>query len=216
MGKLIDPERSRRARQAREDRAQRIYAAARAAFVRFPFPEVTLDTIGQQAGVKQGQASLAFKSREELFLSIVRDELDRWYDDVKSRMEAARSDLDPEAVADLVSASLDERADLTRLLGALHTALELHDDGVEVHLFLSWQHERLLELADTLAQRTPAVDRWSGFDALYRAQLIAGAVHPLSRPTGNLAIDLVTDDHQIFALDLEDEVRRAVLDSLTG
>jgi hypothetical protein len=44
--------------------------------------------------------------------------------------------------------------------------------------------------------------------------LIAAAVHPVSRPVGNLAADLMADDHQIFALDLEDEVRRAVVDSL--
>lgn len=216
MGKLIDPERSRRAKQAREDRARRIYAAAKAAFVRFPYAEVTLDTIGQQAGVKQGQASLAFKSREELYLSIIRDELGRWYDDLKSGLDASSSELDPDAIAKLVAASLDERTELTRLLGALHTALELHGDGVEVHLFFVWQRERLLELAAAVARRAPGVDPWSGFDALYRALLIAGAVDPLSRPVGNLAIDLVADDHQIFALDLEDEVRRAVLDSLTG
>jgi AcrR family transcriptional regulator len=216
MGKLIDPERSRRARRAREDRARRIYAAARTAFVRFPYPEVTLDTIGQQAGVKQGQASLAFKSREELYLAIIRDELGRWYDDLKAALDASSAELDPDAVARLVASSLDEHTDLTRLLGALHDALELHGDGVEVHLFYAWQRERLLELAAAVAQRAPGVDLWSGFDALYRALLIAGTVDPLSRPVGNLAIDLVTDDHQIFALDLEDEVRRAVRDSLAG
>ena len=46
MGKLIDPERTKKAKQAREERASRILEAAEAAFIRFPFSEITLDTIG--------------------------------------------------------------------------------------------------------------------------------------------------------------------------
>jgi hypothetical protein len=93
-------------------------------------------------------------------------------------------------------------------------ALELHEDGLEVHRFYHWQRERLLELAEILANRLPEAHRWDAFDALYRSQLVAAAVHPVSRPVGNLAVDLMAEEHQVFALDLEDEVRRVVLNCL--
>jgi len=216
MGKLIDPNRTRKAREARKERARKILETAESAFVRYPYADITLDTIGQMAGVKQGQATLAFRSREELFLNVIRRQMTDWYTALETGLKATDDPLTREGAADFVAASLAKRPDFTRLLGALHTAMELHDDGIEVHNFYRWQRERLLELADAMVRRIAGADRWSCFDALYRGQLIAAAVHPVSRPVGNLAADLMADDHQIFALDLEDEVRRAVVDSLGG
>jgi AcrR family transcriptional regulator len=214
MGKLIDPNRTRLAREARKERAKRIFEAAGASFVRFPYSEVTLDTIGQQAGVKQGQATLAFRSREELYMTVIRARFKEWYDALETSLRSSHDPLNHEEAANLVASSLAERPELTRLLGPLHMAFELHEDGMQVHEFYHWQRERLLEIAGLLANRVPGVHQWDGFDAIYRGQLIAGAVHPVSRPVGNMAVDLMAEDHQVFALDLEDEVRRTVLDSL--
>ncbi|MCU0303991.1 MAG: TetR family transcriptional regulator [Thermoanaerobaculales bacterium] len=216
MGKLIDPDRTRRARQARDERAAAILAAAHQTFVRFPYAEATMERIGRQAGVKQGQATLAYRSREELFLAVVIAQLGAWYDALASELGAGAGELSAEETAGRVARGLAARPDLTRLLGSLHTALELHEDGLEVHRFYRWQRERLLALAETVAGRVPGADRWDAFDALYRAQLTAAAVHPVSRPVGNLAVDLMAEDHQVFALDLEDEVERVVLHTLSG
>jgi AcrR family transcriptional regulator len=216
MGKLIDPERTRKAREARRERAKKILEAAHAAFIRFPYSEVTLDTLGQQAGVKQGQATLAFRTREELYLTVISAQMREWYDALETDLSDRDDTLSPGEAADLVASSLAGRPDLTRSLGPLHMALELHEDGIEVHHFYQWQRERLLELAGALAKRVPGTHRWDAFDALYRSQLVAAAVHPVSRPVGNLAVDLMAEDHQVFALDLEDEVRRVVLACLGG
>ena len=216
MGKLIDPDRTRRARDERRRRAERILEAAQGAFLRFPYSEISLDTIGQLAGAKQGQATLAFRSREELYLTVIRSQLKDWYDALEATLEALDAPVSAASAADVVAASLVERPDLTRLLGPLHMALELHEDGMEVHRFYQWQKERLLGLAAILSDQLESGHQWDCFDALYRSQLIAAAVHPVSRPVGNLAIDLVNEEHQIFALDLEDELRRVVLDTLSG
>lgn len=215
MGKLIDPERTLKAKQAREDRAARILDAAHATFVRFPYSDVTLDTIGQQAGVKQGQATLAYRSREELYMTVVRKALAEWFDGLEADLRASGAPMTEAEAADLIAASLVERHELTRLLGPLHTALELHEDGMQVHEFYKWQRRRFLAIAEILASRVPGAHAWNVFDALYRGQLVAAAVHPVSRPVGNLAVDLMAEDHQVFALDLEDEVHRIVLNCLT-
>ncbi len=216
MGKLIDPNRTRLARKARKERARAILDAADKSFIRFPYSQITLDTLGQQAGVKQGQATLAFRSREELFMTVIRTRMKEWYDGLETSLRSSDAPLSREEAADLVASSLAERPELTRLLGPLHMSFELHEDGMQVHQFYHWQRERLLELADLLADRTPGIHQWNAFDAIYRAQLIAAAVHPLSRPVGNLAVDLMAEDHQVFALDVEDEVKRVVLSSLQG
>lgn len=214
MGKLIDPERTRKARQAREERANRILDAADHAFTRFPFSEITLDTIGRQAGVKQGQASLAFKSREELYMHVVRTRLEEWFSDLEGGLASSDSPLTRDQAADLVASSLAEKHELTHVLGPLHTALELHEDGMEVHRYYHWLKGRLLELAAAMVRRVDGIHEWDAFDALYKSLVMAAAIHPMSRPVGNLAVDLMNEDHQVFALDLEDEVHRIVLDCL--
>jgi len=214
MGKLIDPNRTRLARQARQERAKKILQAAEQSFVRFPYSQISLDTLGQQAGVKQGQATLAYRSREELFMTVILVRMKEWYQGLETSLQSSNDPLSREEVADLVASSLAERPDLTRLLGPLHMSFELHEDGMQVHQFYRWQRERLLELADLLTDRVPGIHKWNAFDAIYRAQLVAAAVHPVSRPVGNLAVDLMAEDHQVFALDLEDEVKRTVLTSL--
>lgn len=216
MGKLIDPNRTHLARQARQERAKKILQAAEHSFVRFPYSQISLDTLGQQAGVKQGQATLAYRSREELFMTVILVRMKEWYQGLETSLQSSNDPLSREEGADLVASSLAERPDLTRLLGPLHMSFELHEDGMQVHQFYRWQRERLLELADLLADRVPGIHKWNAFDAIYRAQLVAAAVHPVSRPVGNLAVDLMAEDHQVFALDLEDEVKRTVLTSLKG
>ena len=72
----------------------------------------------------------------------------------------------------------------------------------------------MLELAAAMAHGIDGVHEWDAFDALYKSQVMAAAIHPMSRPVGNLAVDLINEDHQVFALDLEDEVHRIVLDCL--
>lgn len=214
MGRLIDPERTRKARQARKERAKKILDAADHAFTRYPFSEITLDTIGRQAGVKQGQASLAYKCREELYVHVVRTRLEEWFSALEKHLAGSDSPLTRDEVAELVASSLAERHELTHVLGPLHTALELHEDGMEVHHYYHWLRGRLLELAAAIARRIDGVHEWDAFDALYKSHLMAAAIHPMSRPVGNLAVDLMNDDHQVFALDLEDEVQRIVLDCL--
>ncbi|MEE4272042.1 MAG: TetR family transcriptional regulator [Thermoanaerobaculales bacterium] len=214
MGKLIDPQRSRKAKEAREERARRILQAAHVAFTRHPYSEVDLDAIGREAGVKQGQANFAFRSREELFMHVLRARLNEWYELLEGRFSGEHPPATKDETADAIARSLAEMPDLTKVLGGLHTALELHEDGMEVHRFYHYLRTRLLELADLVQRQVEGVHQWDAFDALYRGLVVAAAVHPLHRPVGNLAVDLVTEDHQVFALDLEDEVSRAVRASL--
>jgi len=214
MGKLIDPARAKRAKRAREERAARILEAAGKAFVRDPYFELTLDSIGRQAGVKQGQATLAFRSLEELYMTVLRGRLNEWYDELEAQMTASEDPLAVDEMADLVATSLTGRPDLTRMLGPLHMVLEVHEDGVQVHQFYQWQLARLTTLADATARRIAGVDRWDAFDALYRSQLVAATIHPLDRPVGNLAVDLMAEEHQVFALDMESEIARVVRECL--
>ena len=85
MGRLIDPEKRARAKSKRIERKSRILKVARSTFSKLPFVEVTLDSIGQRADVDRGVASMYFRSKEELFLRVLREELADWYDRPRDR-----------------------------------------------------------------------------------------------------------------------------------
>jgi hypothetical protein len=85
---------------------------------------------------------------------------------------------------------------------------------MEVHNFYRWQKRKMLAVAEVLSRRIPRIHLWDGFEMIYRCQLAAAAIDPICRPTGNLAVELMNDDHQVFALDFDDEIRRIALGRL--
>ena len=87
MGKLIDRSKRERAQERRVLRKKRIIEVAQSIFARMPYVEVTLDAIGQSADVDRGVASMYFGSKEELFLLLLKKELEGWYEVLEGHFE---------------------------------------------------------------------------------------------------------------------------------
>ena len=116
MGRLIDPEKRDRAKAKRVARKARILEVARSIFSRLPFVEVTLDSIGQRANVDRGVASMYFRSKEELFLRLLREELTDWYAALEAEFENADAPVSQPVLTELLATSLNGRPELTRFL----------------------------------------------------------------------------------------------------
>ena len=95
MGKLIDPERRARAKRQRAEKKRRILSVARSTFAKLPFVEVTLDSIGHRADVDRGVASMYFRTKEELFLLLLREELANWYADLEKMLDRTEGPVAP-------------------------------------------------------------------------------------------------------------------------
>ena len=210
MGKLIDKERQARARHAKEERKRRIRAEALRTFSKLPYVEVTLDAIGQRAGVKRGIASMYFGTKEELFLQLLRDELEDWYGELEARLSAAPSSLDRGRVAHLVAATIAERTVLTRLLSLASVVMEQNMEIMEAYRFQRWQRDRMAAVGAALEERSGALDEGQGMRLLHLAQLVAGACHPVAHPQGSLAVNLHDPDFAVFRISMEEQVEEMV------
>lgn len=120
----------RRAR-GQEDKAARrqsILTAARTVFLARGFGDLTMAALARRAGLAKGTPYLYFKTKEEVFLALLQEELWDWLDFVETRLAALRPNAAPARVAALLSGTLAEREVLTRLLAILHTLVERNLD----------------------------------------------------------------------------------------
>ncbi len=209
MGKLIDRRRRDLARQRRAARKERILAVARKSFERLPFVDVSLDSIGLAAKVDRGVASMYFKSREEIFLVLLKAELEEWFSALAADLGEPAASASGGRLAHLLAASLSARPRLTRYLSLAPVVLEQNLEVSETFRFQRWRRDRMLEvgaLLDAAANSIPG----GGARLLHMVQLITAGLEPLAHPKGTVAYELADPDFAILRVDLRDELESLI------
>lgn len=214
MGKLIDRDRRAAAKEAKQDRRRRIRKEALRSFLKLPYVEVTIDAIGQRAGVKKGMVSMYFGSKEELFLLLLQEQLDAWYRDLADRLKANPARLPSRKLARLLAGGLADRAALCRLLALAPIVLEQNMEIMEAYRFQRWQRDRMVEVGRELERRSRALERGDGLRLLLRLQLAAAAAQPFADPRGSLAVNLHDPDFADFRIDLAGELEHLAASAL--
>lgn len=216
MGRLIDRQRLARAKKAKKGRMEAIRTEGRNSFLKMPYVEITLDSIGRRAGVKNGIASLYFRSREELFLELLRDELETWYLEVEGGLSAQPARLSDRKLARLLAKTLAKRTSLTRFLSLAPVALEQNMEIMEAYRYHRWQRDRMVEIGRELERRSKGLGPGDGLRLLHRIQLMASGFQAYADPRGSLAVNLIDPDFEDFRISMEAEVAREVEQFLAG
>ena len=211
MGRLIDPEKRARAKGQRIEKKARILSVARSTFSRLPFVEVTLDSIGQRADVDRGVASMFFRSKEELFLRILREELDDWYSALETELDRAENGLSQSELSDLLARSLSERPELRRFLSFEAVVLEQNLDAMEAFRFQRWRRDRMVAIGEDLDRRVERLEEGGGIRLLHRVQLLTSALQPAADPKGAATYEVGDPDFEVFNIDFEAEMKRFVV-----
>ena len=207
MGKLIDPEKRERAKRQRVERKKRILEVARSTFSKLPFVEVTLDSIGQRADVDRGVASMYFRSKEELFLLILREELGEWFSEIESALNQSGDSISGSEMVEILVTSLADRPDLTRLMSLEMVVLEQNLDAMEAFRFQHWRRDRMVAVGARMEDLVDGLDEGSGVRLLYRTQLLTGALNPAADPRGAATYEANDPDFAFLSIDLVEELR---------
>jgi AcrR family transcriptional regulator len=208
MGKLIDPERRERAKRQRIERKKKILEVARSTFSKLPFVEVTLDSIGQAADVDRGVASMYFRTKEELFLLLLREELAEWYSALETELDGADGGSSQSELADLLAGSLATRPELTRFLSFEVLVLEQNLDAMEVYRYQRWRRDRMMAIGALLEKTVEGLQEGMGVRILHRAQLLAAVLGPTADPKGAATYDIDDPDFEVFTVEFEPEMKR--------
>jgi len=207
MGRLIDREKRKSARSRRIERKARILEVARSIFSRLPFVEVTLDSIGQRANVDRGVASMYFRSKEELFLRVLREELADWYSALEVELDRCDDPLSQQDLAELLATSLAGRPELTRFLSLEAVVLEQNLDAMEVFHLQRWRRDRMAAVGAILEQKVDVLEEGDAMHLLHRVQLLTAALRPAADPKGAASYEVGDPDFEVFKVDFEKELK---------
>jgi AcrR family transcriptional regulator len=205
MGKLIDKGKRELARRRRATRKERILAEARKSFERLPFVDVSMDSIGHAAKVDRGVASMYFKSKEGIFLLLLKDELDEWLSALAADLERSSEERSARRLTSLLAESLAARPRLTRFLSLAPVVFEQNLEVIEVFRFQRWRRDRMVEVGEMVDAAAGPV-RGGGARLLHLIQLIAAGFEPLAHPKGTVAYELADPDFAMLRIDLREDL----------
>jgi AcrR family transcriptional regulator len=210
MTPLLDKEKRARAQAARRRRREEIIAAASHLFVRQPYSDITLDTIGRRIGVAKGLASLHFPTKEDLFLEVLKRELSAWFDVVERRLQDGGDSVDTDRLTEIFVTELAERPTLTRLLAVLHNVVEQNVEVLSAQDFVDWMRERALALGQLLDERCADFEAGDGAVFLRRLAVVAIGLRQTASPSGIFAALLLDEAFAPFEVGLEEELRSLI------
>lgn len=206
MSALVNKEKRVRARENRRRRRREIVDAAAHLFVRQPYANVTLDYVGRRIGVAKGIAAVHFATKEELFVEVLREALDGWFDAIEAKLAGGGGPLDRAALVALLADDLAGRPDLTRLLCLAHNVLEQNVEIMPAQLLVDRLRERALALAATLERRCPALGAGAGAVFLRRLAVVVIGLRQTANPSGLFAALLQDEAIEPFRAGLREEL----------
>lgn len=163
-----------RARQVHEKEARRreILAAGRQRFEAGRFDAITMAQVAADAGLAKGTVYLYFKSKEELFLALVEEDLQGFFEAMDTGLASGRLFFGPEELAALVVRSYLQQPQLPRLLCLLHPVLEHNVDLPTIQAFREFLAARCARTGRILEQRLTFLREGEGAPLLLRLHAI--------------------------------------------
>jgi len=137
----------------KQERRQAIVAVARQLFEQSSFEAVSMAGVAGQAGLAKGTLYLYFRTKEEMFLALLEEEFAGWFDELDAGLALLPARAGGERFVALVSAALERRPTLIRLLAILHTIVEQNVDDEAALRFKLELRQRLVHSGALIDER---------------------------------------------------------------
>lgn len=105
-------------------RRQQILDTAWQLFQENEYERVNIIDVARGAGLAKGTVYLYFKTKEELFLAILSEQFEDWFNEIDNNLQAGDQPLTAPVLAGMLTETLVKRPLLTRLFALLHPILE--------------------------------------------------------------------------------------------
>ena len=168
--------------ELKEQRRQAVLDSAWELFERTAYAEITMAQVAAAAGLAKGTVYLYFKTKEELFLAVLEQQFDAWFDRIDRQLQTPAGEPAPAAVARQIYASLEGRTAFIRLLAILHSLLEQNIDYAAAYRFKSFLQARLASAGELLEKRLPFLAAGQGARTLMRIYALLIGLQHLSDP----------------------------------
>jgi AcrR family transcriptional regulator len=198
------------------ERRQAILEAAWKMFQRTSYQAVTMAAVARRAGLAKGTVFLYFKTKEALFLALLVQQLQAWFDDTDTALQAMSGKASAAGMAGLISRSFKKRAGLTRLLAVLSTLLEQNIDLETAVHFKQWLMAHLVRTGGLLEARLPFLEAGQGARLLLSVQALVVGFWHLADPAPVMQKALKGAQLQMFKVDFNADFESTLLSLLIG
>lgn len=213
---------NRRARKDEDKAARRraILGVAAKLLGRKQYHRITMAEVARRCHLAKGTLYLYFRSKEELFLAALEDELARWFDALAAQLVSlSRRPTEHDAAdrfAATVASSLVERETLTDLLPLLHTVLEQNIDEDAAVAFKQMLLDKVEEGAAVVEQAVPGLRPGQGARVLMRLHALVVGLRQMAEPAPVVAEVLARPQMAPLRVEFETELRQTLAAMVRG
>lgn len=181
------------------ERVDAILAAAAALFDEKELSDISMKDVAERAGL--GKASLYhyFKTKEEVFISLYRAELDSWLPDVQQRLSRLRAP-NPNRVSKVLTDVLRERQRFCRLTVVFSSVLE---HNLSEEFIRDFKQSLLVPLGEfsVLMKEALKLSDETIQDFLFQHHAIIAGLWPLAHPSPQVSEVLKDSQFEGFRID---------------
>lgn len=199
----------------KRDRQEAILAAARSLFFEQAWGAITVARVAERASLAKGTVYLYFRTKEEMFLTLVGRELAAFLVEVEERIGAEKSG-DPVRVGRRVARTVVLRPELRALLPLLHAVLE---QNVAYEAALRFKEELLMGVVragKALADAVPGLSPASGTRFLLRLHALVIGLTQMASPSAVVKAVLAQPHLSAFDIDFARELEASAPALLAG
>jgi AcrR family transcriptional regulator len=171
-----------RSEEQKCQRREAIVASALKLFEHKTFQQISVADVAKHAGIAKGTFFLYFKTKEELFFSIIRREFRSWLDDMDD-VFADKKNVAKEELLALLASVLGKRYLLAKLIAIQYTVLEHNVEYSDVLAFKQMMHERLTRTGRLIEKSSHVVRPGRGFQLLMWMYAMVIGLIQMSEPS---------------------------------
>jgi AcrR family transcriptional regulator len=180
------------------------------------FSAFTMAALAKQAGLAKGTLYLYFRTKEELFLALLENGFDAWFNVLDARLDAGGAEWTPEDAAEVIVRSIRGRETLARLLSILPTIVE-HNVDYDAALRFKQQVMRRAEATGRrLEARLLFLRPGEGARFLVHLHALVIGVWQLAEPSPVIRRVMETPELAPARVDFEEDLRFLLVTLLVG
>jgi AcrR family transcriptional regulator len=203
-----------------EDKAARrraILAVAGRLLDRQQYHDITMAEVARRCSLAKGTLYLYFRSKEELFLAALEEELAEWFDAMATELALLEPGLNaPERFAGAVARTLAERETFAELLSLVHTVLEQNIDARTAMAFKQMLLDRVSRGAAVVERAVPGLPAGSGARVLLRLHALLVGLRQMADPAPVVAEVLARPEMAPLRIDFETELAATLAAMVRG
>ncbi|MBV1856958.1 MAG: TetR family transcriptional regulator [Nannocystaceae bacterium] len=199
----------------KQARRARILTEASTLLGTHPYARITMAQVAASSGLAKGTLYLYFRSKEELFLALLEEELVVWFGALRERLGTLPS-VNPDILGREFASSLETRHTLSALLVILHTILEQNVDTSAALAFKLRLRDEIHAAGGTLELVWPPLPKGAGPRTLLRMYALLIGMRQIAFPSAVVAAILAREDMASLRIDFTQELTQGIADLLRG